>query len=247
MNTEIFKQMSNADINTIIDGSQPFVKLMTYYGCALREVETKLQVLNDEFKLTHDRNPIESIKSRIKTPQSIVDKLERRGIEANVSNPEEYIRTIERELFDIAGIRVICAFPDDIYKLAEQLISQDDITLIRTKDYILSPKPNGYRSLHLIISVPVFFSQQKRDMKVEVQIRTIAMDFWASLEHQIKYKREIPDQENIVAKLKACADDIARIDGEMMEIHRQLEASENRERQEDNLLSMLRKLDTPIS
>ena len=98
MNTEIFKQMSNADINTIIDGSQPFVKLMTYYGCALREVETKLQVLNDEFKLTHDRNPIESIKSRIKTPQSIVDKLERRGIEANVSNPEEYIRTIEREL-----------------------------------------------------------------------------------------------------------------------------------------------------
>ena len=118
---------------------------------------------------------------------------------------------------------------------------------VEKKDYIANPKPNGYRSLHLIISVPVFFSQQKRDMKVEIQIRTIAMDFWASLEHQIKYKKVIPDQDNIVAKLRACADDIARIDGEMMEIHRQLEATENREREEDSLLAMLRKLDAPIS
>ena len=223
MNTEIFKQMSNVDINTIIDGSQPFVKLMTYYGCALREVETKLQVLNDEFKLTHDRNPIESIKSRIKTPQSIVDKLERRGIEANVSNPEEYIRTIERELFDIAGIRVICAFPDDIYKLAEQLISQDDITLIRTKDYILSPKPNGYRSLHLIVEVPVFFSSGKRNMKVEVQLRTMAMDFWASLDHKLRYKKDLENQDDIADELKKCADVITETDYRMQQLRKMID------------------------
>ena len=234
MNTEIFKQMSNADINTIIDGSQPFVKLMTYYGCALREVETKLQVLNDEFKLTHDRNPIESIKSRIKTPQSIVDKLERRGIEANVSNPEEYIRTIERELFDIAGIRVICAFPDDIYKLAEQLISQDDITLIRTKDYILSPKPNGYRSLHLIVEVPVFFSSGKRNMKVEVQLRTMAMDFWASLEHKIYYKFEGNAPEYISRDLRECAGIVAQLDAKMLSLNEAiLEAKEKQEHERE--------------
>ena len=208
MNTEIFKQMSNADINTIIDGSQPFVKLMTYYGCALREVETKLQVLNDEFKLTHDRNPIESIKSRIKTPQSIVDKLERRGIEANVSNPEEYIRTIERELFDIAGIRVI---------------SQDDITLIRTKDYILSPKPNGYRSLHLIVEVPVFFSSGKRNMKVEVQLRTMAMDFWASLDHKLRYKKDLENQDDIADELKKCADVITETDYRMQQLRKMID------------------------
>ena len=219
MNTEIFKQMSNADINTIIDGSQPFVKLMTYYGCALREVETKLQVLNDEFKLTHDRNPIESIKSRIKTPQSIVDKLERRGIEANVSNPEEYIRTIERELFDIAGIRVICAFPDDIYKLAEQLISQDDITLIRTKDYILPPKPNGYRSLHLVVNVPIVISEGTMVLPVEIQLRTIAMDMWASLEHELRYKSDRKFTQQDAARLRLCSDAISEIDREMQDIY----------------------------
>ena len=213
---------------------RPFVKLMTYYGCALREVETKLQVLNDEFKLTHDRNPIESIKSRIKTPQSIVDKLERRGIEANVSNPEEYIRTIERELFDIAGIRVICAFPDDIYKLAEQLISQDDITLIRTKDYILSPKPNGYRSLHLIVEVPVFFSSGKRNMKVEVQLRTMAMDFWASLEHKIYYKFEGNAPEYISRDLRECAGIVGQLDAKMLSLNEAiLEAKEKQEHERE--------------
>ena len=231
MNTEIFKQMSNADINTIIDGSQPFVKLMTYYGRALREVETKLQVLNDEFKLTHDRNPIETIKSRIKTPQSIVDKLERRGIEANVSNPEEYIRTIERELFDIAGIRVICAFPDDIYKLAEQLISQDDITLIRTKDYILSPKPNGYRSLHLIVETPIFLHDQKRLMKVEVQFRTISMDWWASLEHKIRYKKNLPEMEYVERELYECAEISAQLDARMEKLQKiAAQATEGKDR-----------------
>lgn len=223
MNTEVLKNMSTSDIITLLDGSRPFLSLMTYYGCALREVETKLQVLNDEFKLNHDRNPIESIKSRMKTPRSIIEKLERKGIDAAVLSPEEYIETIERELFDIAGIRVICSFPDDIYKIADQLISQDDITLIRSKDYILSPKPNGYRSLHLIVEVPVFFSSGKRNMKVEVQLRTMAMDFWASLDHKLRYKKDLSNHEDIAEELKKCADVINATDYRMQQIRKMID------------------------
>lgn len=223
MNTEVLKNMSTSDIISLLDGSRPFLSLMTYYGCALREVETKLQVLNDEFKLNHDRNPIESIKSRMKTPRSIIRKLERKGIDAAVLTPEEYIETIERELFDIAGIRVICSFPDDIYKIADQLISQDDITLIRSKDYILSPKTNGYRSLHLIVEVPVFFSSGKRNMKVEVQLRTMAMDFWASLDHKLRYKKELSNHEDIAAELKKCADIINATDYRMQQIRKMID------------------------
>lgn len=223
MNTEVLKNMSTSDIITLLDGSRPFLSLMTYYGCALREVETKLQVLNDEFKLNHDRNPIESIKSRMKTPRSIIEKLERKGIDAAVLTPEEYIETIERELFDIAGIRVICSFPDDIYKIADQLISQDDITLIRSKDYILSPKPNGYRSLHLIVEVPVFFSSGKRNMKVEVQLRTMAMDFWASLDHKLRYKKDLSNHEDIAEELKKCADVINATDYRMQQIRKMID------------------------
>ena len=223
MNTEVLKNMSTSDIITLLDGSRPFLSLMTYYGCALREVETKLQVLNDEFKLNHDRNPIESIKSRMKTPRSIIEKLERKGIDAAVLTPEEYIETIELELFDIAGIRVICSFPDDIYKIADQLISQDDITLIRSKDYILSPKPNGYRSLHLIVEVPVFFSSGKRNMKVEVQLRTMAMDFWASLDHKLRYKKDLSNHEDIAGELKKCADVINATDYRMQQIRKMID------------------------
>lgn len=233
-------QTDEEQARRMLETAVEYKELRMMYACAIKEVQTKFEVLNTEFSILYKRNPISSMHTRLKSSYSIIDKLHRKGIGFSLENLECYIQ-------DIAGIRIVCSYVDDIYTLADALISQDDITLVEKKDYIENPKPNGYRSLHLIISVPVFFSQQKRDMKVEVQIRTIAMDFWASLEHQIKYKREIPDQENIVAKLKACADDIARIDGEMMEIHRQLEASENRERQEDNLLSMLRKLDTPIS
>lgn len=224
----------------MLETAVEYKELRMMYSCAIKEVQTKFEVLNTEFNILYKRNPISSMSTRLKSSSSIIEKLHRKGIGFSLENLEEYIQ-------DIAGIRIICSYVDDIYTLADALTSQDDITLVEKKDYIANPKPNGYRSLHLIISVPVFFSQQKRSMKVEVQIRTIAMDFWASLEHQIKYKREIPDQENIVAKLKACADDIARIDSEMMDIHRQLEASENKEREEDSLLTMLRKLDTPIS
>ena len=163
----------------------------------------------------------------------------RKGIPFSLEN-------LEAEIHDLAGIRVICSYVDDIYALAEALTSQDDITLVERKDYISSPKPNGYRSLHLIVSVPVFFSQQTRQIGVEVQIRTIAMDFWASLEHQMKYKREIPDQQHIVAQLKSCADDIARVDQEMMNIRLRLEASADEPSEDDLLIARLKKLDTPI-
>ncbi len=223
MNTEILKNMSTSDIISLLDGSRPFLTLMTCYGCALREVETKLQVLNDEFKLNYDRNPIESIKSRIKTPRSIIEKLDRKGISSDMLMAEEYTEVIERELFDIAGIRVICSFPDDIYKIADQLISQDDITLIRTKDYIVSPKPNGYRSLHLIVEIPVFFASGKRNMKVEVQLRTMAMDFWASLDHKLRYKKDISNHEDIAAELKKCAEIINATDYHMQQIRKMIE------------------------
>lgn len=224
----------------MLETAVEYKELRMMYACAIKEVQTKFEVLNTEFSILYKRNPISSMQTRLKSSSSTIEKLHRKGLSFSLENLEKYIQ-------DIAGIRIVCSYVDDIYTLAEAIINQDDITLVEKKDYIANPKPNGYRSLHLIVSVPVFFSQQKRDMKVEVQIRTIAMDFWASLEHQMKYKREIPDQENIVAKLKACADDIARIDREMMEIHRQLEASENLEAEEDSILAMLRKLDTPIS
>ena len=224
----------------MLETAVEYKELRMMYACAIKEVQTKFEVLNTEFSILYKRNPISSMHTRLKSSSSIIEKLHRKGIPFSLENLEEYIQ-------DIAGIRIVCSYVDDIYTLAEAIVGQDDITLVEKKDYIANPKPNGYRSLHLIVSVPMFFSQQKMDMKVEVQIRTIAMDFWASLEHQIKYKKEIPDQENIVAKLKSCADDIARIDEEMMDIHRRLEATENQEKEEDSLLAMLRKLDMPIS
>lgn len=224
MNTNIIENISNSDFEALFDNGQPFFKLMTYYGCALREVETKLQVLNDEFKLNYDRNPIESIESRIKSVRSIMDKLNRKNIQLNNGSIDEIVSKIENSIFDIAGIRVICSFPDDIYKIAEQLISQDDITLIRKKDYILSPKSNGYRSLHLIVEVPVFFSTGKRGMKVEVQLRTIAMDFWASLDHKLKYKKNIENQEYIAEELKKCAEIINATDYRMQQLRKLIDS-----------------------
>lgn len=223
MNTTILQNVSNSDYEALFDNSKPFFQIMTYYGCALREVETKFQVLNDEFKLNYDRNPIESIESRIKSVRSIMEKMERKNIRIDPLDLDTTIAKIEQNIFDIAGIRVICSFPEDIYKIAEQLISQDDITLIRKKDYILEPKPNGYRSLHLIVEVPVFFSTGKRGMKVEVQLRTIAMDFWASLDHKLKYKKDIENQEYIADELKKCADIINATDYRMQELRKLIE------------------------
>ncbi len=162
-------------------------ELMSSFRCAIMEVETKFKVLNDWFSLQHERNPIESITSRLKSPESIKEKLERRGHPLT-------LKSIEENLFDIAGVRVICSFIDDIYLLADCLLKQDDITLIEMKDYIKNPKANGYRSLHLIIEVPIFLQNEKRNVKVEVQLRTIAMEFWAKLEHRLRYKKQLDEK-----------------------------------------------------
>lgn len=195
----------------ILKTARPFMEMMKEYECALMEVETKLRVLNAEFSLAHNRNPFESIKTRLKSPDSILGKLQRKGLDITIEN-------MENELFDIAGIRVICSFPEDIYTLAELLTRQDDIILVEKKDYIANPKPNGYRSLHLILDIPIFLSTGKKHMKVEVQFRTIAMDFWASLEHKLKYKKDIPNAEYIAEELKKCADVISEMDLRMQDI-----------------------------
>ena len=188
-----------------------FGRMMMMYSGAIREVKTKLQVLNDELSMTRRRNPIEFIETRIKKPDSIANKLRKKDLPLTVDSVRE-------NLNDVAGVRVICAFLDDIYQVATMLESQDDVEIIKTKDYIKKPKKNGYRSLHLIVEVPVFFSDCKERVRVEIQIRTIAMDFWASLEHSVKYKKNVRDAEDIVYELRACADVINRTDIHMQSI-----------------------------
>ena len=177
----------------LVSQAREFQTAMMMYTCAIREVKTKLEVLNDELSVRNQRNPIEMIKSRVKKPISIVEKLTRRGLPVSLESMVD-------NLDDVAGIRVICSFVDDIYAVANMLVSQDDITVVAIKDYIKHPKPNGYRSYHLIIEVPVFFSEEKKNMRVEVQIRTIAMDFWASLDHQLKYKKDMGDAADLISE-----------------------------------------------
>jgi len=195
----------------ILDRTRPFSELMMHYSSAMLEIQTKLEVLNAEMALHSSRNPFESIKCRLKSPLSIVGKMKRKGLPATVE-------AIENNIYDIAGVRVICSFPSDIYRLAESLMAQDDIKVFKIKDYIKNPKPNGYRSLHLILEIPIFLSTEKKYVKVEVQFRTIAMDFWASLEHKLKYKKEIDEAEDIAAELKQCADEISCLDNAMQSI-----------------------------
>lgn len=199
--------------------TQEMNTLMVYYRCAIMEVETKLKVLNEEFSLKHDRNPINSMKSRLKSYPSIKEKLQREGI---IATPEQ----IEKNLNDIAGIRVICSFLDDVYDVAEALLKQDDITLIRKKDYIKNPKPNGYRSLHLIIEVPIFLQHEKHMVKVEIQLRTIAQDFWASLEHQMRYKKNFEFTEDMASELLECATISAALDERMEKLNEMVRETE---------------------
>ena len=206
----IFHEVTNKEIiETLRKQSDPFRNLMAYYKCALMEIETKFRVLNEEFSLEHDRNPIEAIKTRL------IEKMHRKNISFSME-------AIENNLFDIAGIRVICSFPDDIYFLADCLLEQDDVFLVEKKDYIANPKPNGYRSLHLIVETPIFLEHNKKMMKVEVQLRTMAMDFWASLEHKLKYKKDI-EFEQLTQDLKECADASAELDLKMNHIRKQIE------------------------
>ena len=194
-------------------GAMPFRKLMSYYKCAMMEIETKFRVLNEEFSLRYAQNPIESIRTRLKSPESLIMKMTNLGLPVTVES-------IESNLHDVAGVRVICSFIQDIYSLAECLIGQDDVELIEQKDYIKNPKPSGYRSLHLIVRVPIFLENEKRLMKVEVQLRTIAMDFWASLEHKLRYKKNISPEilRELEGELEDCSNHISAIDFRMQEI-----------------------------
>ena len=199
--------------------TMPFKELMAYYRCAMMEVATKFNVLNEELSLQYDRNPIENIKTRLKSPESILEKCKRKGVAINA-------KSIEENLYDIAGVRVICAFPSDIYMMADALLKQDDIRLITRKDYISEPKDTGYRSLHLIVEIPIFLHDEKKFMKVEVQFRTISMDWWASLEHKIKYKKSYKLTPETEAELKECAKVSAELDERMERIHKNVEQAE---------------------
>lgn len=198
--------------------ARPYQELMSFFNCAIMEVETKFKVLSEDLSLRYDRNPIESIHTRLKRPESIVNKLIRKQYPLSIDGIEDNIQ-------DIAGVRVVCSFQSDIYMLARAFLAQDDVTLIAKKDYIASPKENGYRSLHLIVSVPIFLHNEKKLMKVEVQMRTLAMDLWASTEHRIRYKKNvrISDQDN--RALLRCAETCAHIDSELEKIyHHAIEA-----------------------
>ena len=206
--------------------SHGFITLMSYYKCAMMEVETKLNVLNEEFSLRFDRNPINSIQSRLKSPVSIEEKLASKNLPMT-------LQTIEKNLNDIAGVRVICSFLEDIYLLADCLLGQDDITLIERKDYISNPKPNGYRSLHLIVQIPIYLQAGKRNIRVEIQLRTIAMDCWASLEHQLRYKKDLADTKQIARELHRCAVISAELDMRMDRLRKQLIDESDHERRSE--------------
>ena len=193
--------------------TRAFFDLISYYRCAMMEVETKLNVLNEEYSMRYDRNPIMTIKSRIKSIDSIRGKLKRKGLPFTLD-------ALADNIYDVAGLRVICAFREDVYSIAESLLSQDDVTLIRRTDYIENPKPNGYRSLHLIIEVPIFLASEKRKMKVEIQLRTVAMDWWASLEHQLRYKKDNVFTEAMSNELNYCAAVSAELDERMNKLMR---------------------------
>lgn len=222
-------------MGTIID----YKELMMMYACAMKEIQTKFEILNTEFNVRYQRNPISSISTRLKKTASITEKLAKQGLPFSLD-------AIEQNIKDVAGIRIICPYVDDIYKIADALLKQDDITLVSRKDYIAEPKPNGYRSLHLIVKVPVFFAEHTKHMHVEVQIRTIAMDFWASLEHQLKYKQAVPNQEEIVEQLTACAEVINATDMKMLNIRQQIEAASQSPTEDDILFDKLSKLDIGI-
>ncbi len=232
---DIMFQRGKHMMGTIVE----YKELMMIYTCAMKEVQTKFEVLSTEFKVRYQRNPISSMSSRLKKTSGIASKLSKRNLRFTLENIEEHIH-------DVAGVRVICAYIDDIYMIADAFLKQDDVTLIEKKDYIAHPKPNGYRSLHLIVEFPVFFCEHKKNVKVEVQIRTMAMDFWASLEHQLRYKNDVCGCDEICMQLKECADVISKTDEKMLSIRRQIEELEEDPTDEEILLEKLNKIDVRI-
>lgn len=219
------KMMETVDAETLEwaqKASTEFAKRMSYYKCAMLEVETRFNVLNEEYILEHGRAPVNSIKSRLKTLPSLREKLERKNIPFDVD-------TMEEQLNDIAGVRVICSFPEDVYTMANAFLAMDDIEVLQEKDYIKNPKPNGYRSLHLIVAIPVHLAEGKRMTKVEIQLRTIAMDFWASLEHQLRYKQDNEFTEEMATELYACAQHSAALDLRMDKLRKSIQEHNSRE------------------
>ena len=188
---------------------------MFLYSSALKSINTKIEILNNEFIQLYNYNPIEHVTSRLKTPQSIVKKLKDKGLEVDIDNMVEHVN-------DIAGIRIICSFMSDIYPIADMIAKQADITVLYVKDYIKNPKENGYKSYHMVVTIPVYLSDGKIETKVEIQIRTIAMDFWATLDHDMQYKKEVEDAEEIMRELKACADVIHSTDEKMMRLRERI-------------------------
>lgn len=204
------------DVSTDRNDIDSWKEVTLIYNSALKQISTKLEILNDEFQHVHRYNPIEHIKSRIKTPESIVKKLKKHGYESTIGNMVRYVN-------DIAGIRVICSFTSDIYQIAEMISNQSDINVISVKDYIVNPKPSGYKSYHMLVTVPVYLSDRIEQTKVEIQIRTVAMDFWASLEHKIHYKFEGNAPDRIREQLVECSRIVSDLDARMLNLNKEIQ------------------------
>ena len=228
---EFVKQnlLSDEFIEMMQKNKKPFDLLMSYYQCAIMEIETKFRVLNQEYSLSYDQNPIEGIKTRVKSYESIMRKIRVKDIPVT-------LESIEKNIRDIAGVRVICAFQDDIYKLAKCFLDQDDVILIQKKDYIANPKPSGYRSLHLIVKTPIFLKEGKKMITVEVQLRTIAMDFWASLEHKLRYKKSIPEEQSkyLAEEMMDCAQISSALDERMQKVRDVIMQAEEKEEEKSS-------------
>ena len=204
------------DVSTDRNDIDSWKEVTLFYNPALKQISTKLEILNDEFQHVHRYNPIEHIKSRIKTPESIVKKLKKHGYESTIGNMVRYVN-------DIAGIRVICSFTSDIYQIAEMISNQSDINVISVKDYIVNPKQSGYKSYHMLVTVPVYLSDRIEQTKVEIQIRTVAMDFWASLEHKIHYKFEGNAPDSIRDQLVECSRIVSDLDARMLNLNKEIQ------------------------
>ena len=202
------KGLDDLQCQRLLSENRRYQEVMLQYRCALKALESRLEILNEEFSLQHDRNPIESMKSRLKSPSSIMNKMQKRGLPLDFP-------TMQANIMDVAGVRVICSFEEDVFFLAKCLKDQSDIEIVTEKDYISNPKPNGYRSLHLIVEIPIFLHDHKRLMRVELQFRTISMDWWASLEHKIRYKKGLQESDHVDQELFECARMSAELDGRM--------------------------------
>ncbi|MBR4580667.1 MAG: GTP pyrophosphokinase family protein [Lachnospiraceae bacterium] len=227
--------------NEMLDEMLDIKELLLAYSAAIQEIRTKLSILNKEYEVRYQRNPINNIQSRLKSQVSIMQKLEKKGLLISREN-------IEENIYDIAGVRVICSYEDDIYRMAEALTKQADIELVRVKDYIKEPKPNGYRSLHLIVKVPVYFEESVKKVYAEIQIRTVAMDFWASLEHQMKYKKKnIENPEHVMEQLRQCSDMITLTDRYMMKIRKEMDGVEPEKSEVEQLMEKLKRFGVQLA